>query len=505
MCFVVCLLQACHETHFNSNSNASLSEFEQLAQDDMRIDMSVLHRNLLRMVRSDDVVLYMDNRTKAYYSDGGSPLWIDRNGLNPQADTLLKYINKVSELGFSDDRFRVSQIEKDIQRMRSFDFTDDHDINLVVARLDYNLTKAYLRYAVGQRYGFIDPAKVFNNLDEEEIDSLHSRFRQLYDMKTERAGSEVCKRLLGAIAEGSVGDILRDAQPTDALYNRLKSMLPNAKGAERNRILANMERCRWRHDMSFNGASKYVLVNIPSYHLLCVDGEDVQEMKMVCGSRKTKTPLLSSNITRMDLNPQWIMPFSVVKNEIAPHAGDVDYFVRRNYFIKEKKSGQRVSPEMVTYDDFRSGAYSVIQEGGEGNALGRIIFRFPNNHAIYLHDTSTKSAFGRADRSVSHGCIRVERPFDLARFLLKDKDEKLLEKIEYSMTVHTRVPADCESSEAKPNIDKSKILHSKQVEPQIPVLITYQTMIIEPRGQLRSYDDVYGYDAVISQILSNLQ
>lgn len=496
---------ACHETHFNSNASLSIDDFQSLVVEDMVIDASSLKENYARLVKSDRDTTAQDRHLRAYYSGGGSPLWITRNGVSAQADTLLLYINKVGEMGFSREKFRASQIEKDLQRMRNLEFSVDEDINVVLPRLDYNLTKAYLRYAIGQRYGFVEPSRTFNRLDRDENDSLRRNFRQLYALKTERATDAVYNDFLAAIVEDKVPEILRLAQPKDALYDVLKAKLPASAGAERSRILANMERCRWRHNMSLHGASKYVIVNIPSYHLSCVDGDDVLEMKIVCGSRKTKTPLLSSNISRMDLNPQWVMPFSVVKNEIAPHAGDADYFAHRNYFIKEKATGKRVDPEEITYEDLRSGGYKVIQEGGEGNALGRIIFRFANDFSIYLHDTSTKSTFGRVDRSASHGCIRVEKPFELAQFLLKDKDEALLEKIKYSMTVHTRVPADADDNDPAYRVDKSKILHSKQVEPQIPLLITYQTMILEPGKHLCEYGDVYGYDAVINHILLEYQ
>ena len=82
-----------------------------------------------------------------------------------------------------------------------------------------------------------------------------------------------------------------------------------------------------------------------------------------------------------------------------------------------------------------SGAYKVVQRGGEGNALGRIVFRFPNNFSVYLHDTSSREAFSRFDRGVSHGCIRVEKPLELAVFLLQDKEEALIDKLIYSTTV----------------------------------------------------------------------
>ncbi len=261
-----------------------------------------------------------------------------------------------------------------------------------------------------------------------------------------------------------------------------------------------MERCRWRQGRYPYDCKKYVAVNIPSYGLLAVDGNDVLRMKTVCGSRKTKTPLLNSSIKRMDVNPRWIIPFNIVKHEMAHHAGDVGYFERHNYVITDKSTGEHVSPEYVSSAALKSGNYRVVQAGGEGNALGRIVFRFDNNFSIYLHDTSSRGTFDKMDRSASHGCIRVEKPYELACFLLADKDETMMDKLKYSMEVRTRV-TDGEDGEDAPQIDKSRLIRSLEVKPQVPIFITYFTEWLMPDGQIESYADVYGYDEVIARRL----
>ena len=134
-----------------------------------------------------------------------------------------------------------------------------------------------------------------------------------------------------------------------------------------------------------------------------------------------------------------------------------------------------------------SGKYGVVQRGGKGNALGRIIFRFDNNFSVYLHDTSSRGVFEKEDRGVSHGCVRVEKPFELAKFLLKDKNEKLLGRIEYSMTADSL------------NI-RGKVVGSVKVEPQVPLFITYYTLY-PFAGGMANYPDVYGFDEVIYAVL----
>ena len=131
-----------------------------------------------------------------------------------------------------------------------------------------------------------------------------------------------------------------------------------------------------------------------------------------------------------------------------------------------------------------SGAYGVVQRGGKGNALGRIIFRFDNNFSVYLHDTSSRGVFEREERGVSHGCIRIEKPYDFAVFLLAEKNRKLMDKIKYSMTDDSLS-------------NRKMVVNGVKVKPEVPLFITYYTLYPLAGGRTREYPDVYGYDKVI--------
>ena len=141
------------------------------------------------------------------------------------------------------------------------------------------------------------------------------------------------------------------------------------------------------------------------------------------------------------------------------------------------------------------GGCRVVQEGGEGNALGRIIFRFPNNFSVFLHDTSSRSVFGRDYRGVSHGCIRVERPFDFAAFLLDTSDDWLLDKLRISMDIapQTERGQDYVAS----GRDGHRLVGSLKVSPSVPLYITYFTLYPNVDGQLSAWPDVYGYDELL--------
>ncbi len=497
--FVVCTLFACHENQFNPNSDLTLEAYAPLTVEKYKIAPFRVNEQLGKLARNDRDTMVADRHARSYYLSGRPLLWVSRHGVTNQADTLLRYLKTVDEIGFRQSRFFVSQIESDLAKMKSLSIEDD-DISELAARLDYYLTKAYLRYVIGQRFGFMNPAKVFNRLDQDPYDTLHARFRTLYDVRTETIGNKGVNHLLKLVSCDSVPEMLRTAETNNPLYLQLKHRLQNTTGIERIKVMVNMERCRWRQGLYPYECKKYVAVNIPSYGLLAVDGNEVIRMKTVCGSRKTKTPLLNSAVMRMDVNPKWVIPFNIVKHEMAHHAGDVGYFQRHNYVITDKSTGEHVSPEYVSYEAMKSGNYRVVQQGGEGNALGRIVFRFENNFSIYLHDTSSRATFDKVDRSASHGCIRVEKPYELACFLLSDKDEDVMDKLKYSMGVQTRVPDGEDESDAV-KVDKSRLIRSLAVKPQVPIFITYFTEWLMPDGRLESYADVYGYDEVIARHL----
>jgi murein L,D-transpeptidase YcbB/YkuD len=157
-----------------------------------------------------------------------------------------------------------------------------------------------------------------------------------------------------------------------------------------------------------------------------------------------------------------------------------------------------------------SGEYLVIQEGGEGNALGRIIFRFDNALSIYLHDTSSRDVFALEDRGVSHGCVRVERPYDLALFVMGERGSKVAERIGYSIRADVSAlgkPRDQltdQQLEVLDTLRRDMLIGSVKVEPTVPVYILYYTLYPDKDGSIEEFRDVYGYDKVIAQFFNNL-
>ena len=316
------------------------------------------------------------------------------------------------------------------------------------------------------------------------------RFRGLFDVKMAHADDAFYLKAMQMIRCDSVASFLKEVQPKNPFYYQLLEKLKagGLNKAMRNKIICNMERCRWRQYDNPWQHEKYVVVNIPSFHLMAIDHQDTLSMRIGCGANKTKTPILNSHIKRMELNPQWFVPRSIVIHDMMHRVGNHAYFHSRNYYVREVATGKEVDLNRVTRSMLLSGAYGIAQRGGKGNALGRIIFRFDNNFSVFLHDTNSKGVFGREDRGVSHGCVRIEKPYDFAVFLLADKNKKLKEKIYYSMTADSLA-------------NKKLVVSNVKVNPQVPLFITYYTLYPFAGGRIAEYSDVYGFDAVIFNML----
>lgn len=491
------LLVSCKNEKINPNINLTLDKFSDWKADSLSLNSRKIKAYIYTICKADKDSTEMDFRTRSYYLNRGKFLWIDREGVDRRADSLLTILNKVNEMGFTRKSFYTKQIKSDLEILRSLEFRDTaSNINLVMARLEYYLTKAYFRYVRGQNYGFVNPDYIFNQHDPLNLDTLGNPigYRRLFDVAMKHSSKKFYETAIRKVAHDSICEFLNEVQPRDSLYQKFMSMLKNdnLSHEERLRILCNMERRRWRVKQHPEG--KYVLVNIPSFKLRAVDQDQMIEMSVGCGKNDTKTPLLTSSIMRMDLNPKWNVPMSIIKNEIARnHAGDVAYFERNKMYIMYKKTGDRLNPAKVTAPMLMSGELRVIQEGGEGNSLGRIIFRFPNKFSVFLHDTSNRDFFENSNRGVSHGCVRVERPLDLAVFLLENRDSSLVDKLRLSMGI----PPHTSEGIRMLNSGNKRPIGSLNVKPSVPLFITYYTMYPDQNGNIINYPDVYGYDKIL--------
>ena len=475
--------------------------FSDLRSDSVTLNIAKIRSHILELCeRRGGCATQSDRFMYKYYHNNGPLLWIDRYGIDMKVDTLLKYIDGVEEIGFSKSAFFYREIRDDVNRFRNLDFKGgNNSINEVFARLEYYLTKSYLRYVTGQRFGFVNPQIIFNKIDSAEHSTPQRLlYRRLFDINTELPDSNFFSQAIRIVSQRDYYAFFHEVQPRDSLYFRLKNELQKSLSEDyRIKLICNLERSRWREEEYLSMGKKYIIVNIPSFHLYAYGGDTLLYMRIGCGSYKTKTPLLTSAIERMDVNPVWNIPMSIIKNEVSQHAGDTSYFSRNKYYIVRRENGERVPVTEVSPAMLRSGEYRVSQESGDGNSLGRIIFRFANDFSVFLHDTSNRNVFARTNRGVSHGCVRVQRPFDLALYLLDDPDEWLVDRLRISMDIMPQTKRGIEYIRTQEN--NRKLINSISVNPHVPLFITYFTIYPDNKGQLTSYPDVYGYDEVIHQ------
>ncbi|MEL6198047.1 MAG: L,D-transpeptidase family protein, partial [Pseudomonadota bacterium] len=206
---------------------------------------------------------------------------------------------------------------------------------------------------------------------------------------------------------------------TDGIVGPATRAALNASPAERARQLAvNLERIRWN---ATRMAGDRIVVNLPDFRVRVIEDETTTyESRVVIGKFKHQTYEFSDEMEHMVVNPTWFVPMSIARNEILPKLKEnPSYLEERNMrLVGADPAG--VDWALVEPADFPG---RIRQAPGPGNALGDVKFMFPNDHAIYLHDTPQKGLFRRDNRAYSHGCIRVEKPAELAAHLLGAQTE----------------------------------------------------------------------------------
>jgi murein L,D-transpeptidase YcbB/YkuD len=240
----------------------------------------------------------------------------------------------------------------------------------------------------------------------------------------------------------------------------------------------NLERWRW---LPRNPGPRYVLVNVPDMRLdVWERGQVPISMRVIVGKRDTPTPIFSDDMTHIVFSPYWNVPPNIAQEETLPSfMSDPDFLARNNMEVVDA-SGRTIDPASI--DSMDPASFRFRQRPGSDNALGLVKFMFPNKFDVYLHDTPTDSLFGRAARVFSHGCVRVEKPEDLAAYVLRDQPEWTRERIREAMhagqerTVKLREP--------------------------IPVFIGYWTARVTPDGVVQFRDDVYGIDGRLSAMVA---
>jgi murein L,D-transpeptidase YcbB/YkuD len=288
-----------------------------------------------------------------------------------------------------------------------------------------------------------------------------------------------------ALMEGVRRFQARHGLPATGLLGDATVAELNVPAAERVRTLEmNLERARW---LPSRLPEPHVLVNVPDFRLRLVEGSvDSMTMRVVVGKKSNPTPIFSDVITYMELNPTWRVPRRILVEEILPgYARDKDYFVKhgmRVFYLGVRPplelDPKDVDWKMADQDTFRC---VVSQDAGPENPLGRIKFMCPNEYDVYLHDTSARTLFREDARDLSHGCVRVERPLELAQYLLR--------------------PAPQAAPDSIGAILDSLTWRLIGLKRRMPVHVVYRTAWVDSAGLVQFRPDVYGLDRRLGEAL----
>ncbi|WP_193162202.1 L,D-transpeptidase family protein [Microbulbifer hainanensis] len=256
----------------------------------------------------------------------------------------------------------------------------------------------------------------------------------------------------------------------DALVDDRTRARLNVDPAERARTLAaNLH--RWRN-MPKELGPRYILVNIPDFSLrLMHRGQEEYRMRVVVGKPKHMTPQLATRMTRVIFNPIWRVPRNIAVRELLPKGSAS---LTADGYRLVNHSGRRVPFTARNIAATRLGSVSLQQKGGPGNALGRVKFVIPNREAIFLHDTNSKHLFQRSQRAFSHGCIRLEKPLEFARMMLREQNNWSEHRVERALN--------------------SSRTRGIELKVPIPVYITYWTAWVDEEGLLQFRPDIYEQD-----------
>lgn len=466
----------------------------------------------------------------AFYTDHSfEPLWVKEGVVTPQAKALMDRLAKADDdgLDYRDYSVETPQDANDTSALTSFEI---------------NLSKALLHYARDAQAGRVTPSSISQDFKLRpvypdpnavmlKLATSKDKAVALASYNPTHAGYKALRRELASLrsltditetvtvpegetmAEGYRGPRVKtlrerlnipiladeDVELFDATVktavkafqtenNLIADGITGPKtlrvmnGNKVNRIpdlIANMERWRW---MARDLGALHVVANVPSYNVTIMkDGNNIHRTRVVVGKTKHKTPIFSDEMEFVVVNPYWNVPYSIASKELLPNIrSNPNYVNSKNYEVLS--NGTVVNPTSVNWNEDSFKKLRIRQRPGGHNALGEVKFLFPNDYAIYFHDTPSKSLFQRATRAFSHGCVRIHNPFEFGDVLMKQS------KGWKNGSLKNMVGG------------KEKWIKLKKDE-RIPVHITYFTAVSDEDGTISYKSDVYGHNTRLKRAL----
>ncbi|QNI35246.1 L,D-transpeptidase family protein [Edaphobacter albus] len=481
---------------------------------------------------------YKQHFIATYEATGYAPLWLQADGLSPQGEGVIRALEQCDRKGLDPKDYDSAKWPQRVEALKT-------SADAQKADFDAALTVATMRYISDLHIGRVNPKHFKFGIDAAikkydlpqflnqqvihaadiqevlaEVEPAYNGYRRTEDvlvhyLELEKLGDgasvpAVTKgvgagdayvgvpalvarlRLLGDMpAGGAVQDY--DSSVADAVkhFQVRHGLTPDGKlGAatvrELNVPIASrvrqlgfaLERWRW---MPPDFPHPPVVVNIPEFRLRAFEeGQKIAlAMNVVVGrAAPTQTPVFTDNIRFIVLRPYWNVPMSIVRSSVIPG-------IQRSgtsYLTRQRMEVSGGGGDLIA--GLRSGRYTVRQKPGPQNSLGLIKFMFPNSYNVYLHSTPATELFSQSRRDFSHGCIRLEKPAELAAFLLRNQDggKWTTEAVQKAM-------------------DSGPDNRTINLQAPVPVLILYATAVVAEDGSVHFFDDIYGHDRRLNDVL----
>jgi len=252
-----------------------------------------------------------------------------------------------------------------------------------------------------------------------------------------------------------------------------------------NQLRASLERGRWVMEQAQAAENHFVLVNIASAQLAVMRGGKADFITRVqVGKPYRQTPVFHGDIQYLVVNPTWTVPPTILRQDVLPKLkADADAYLTSKNMDLLDRDGNKVDHTQIDWTAISAGnfPYIVRQRPGPWNALGQIKFIFPNSHFVFVHDTPSRQLFERTGRAFSSGCIRVEKPWELAQLVMNDAK---WDRAAFQDVLDTQ---------------KQKTIHLNK---PLPVFLMYWTGMADADGTVRFYEDIYGRDEVLLKAMA---
>jgi L,D-transpeptidase YcbB len=398
-----------------------------------------------------------------YLNRSAAPLWITDMGLSARGQSALFEIEKADDWGLDASAFELPP-------PGALPAGPDDE-----AATEITLDLAILKYARFARGGRLNP-------------------RELSDVFDQAPSLRDPKSVLSEIAAARAPDAyLRSLQPKHDQFMRLREALLRMRdeGSDavkagdkedvRRRIVMNMERWRW---MPADLGPLYVWSNTPEFMLYVVkDEKAIFADKTQVGTATDPTPVFSTDMTTIVFNPEWTAPASVLVKSLLPRLRKGNFSILDKYAFSVSYQGNPVNPNKIDWNRVNIRDFTFTQKPGPKSNLGKVKFLFPNHHDVLLHDTfdARRKVFQQPMRAIGYGCVRMEKPQQLAEVLLaQDKGWSASEVNElWAHSVNSPV----------------------SLERKIPVHLTYFTAVVDDTGKVTSFADIYGLDKKLASAL----